>query len=134
MIYLDSCALVKFIRSEPQTEAIRHWRAALPAGTDLITSELSELEITRTMIRAGIDHQRIPYLRGQALRGVHVIELTTTVLARAMTYQVPRLGSLDSIHLSSADPFRPEVSEFVTYDNELGEAAKELGFVVSTPS
>lgn len=133
MIYLDSCALVKFIRAEPQTEAIRHWRQALPAGTDLITSEVSELEITRAMLRAGIDHQRVPYLRGQALRGVHVVGLTTTVLARAMSYRV-RLGSLDSIHLSTADPFRPEVSEFVTYDIELGDAATELGFVVSSPS
>lgn len=134
MIYLDSCALVKFIRAEPQTEAIRHWRQAVPDRTDLITSELSELEITRTMLRAGIDHERVPYLRGQALRGVHIVELTTTVLARAMSYRVPRLGSLDSIHLSTADPFRPEVSEFVTYDNELGDAATGLGFVVSSPS
>ncbi len=48
-------------------------------------------------MRAGIDHQRVPYITGQALRGVYLIDLTSTVLARAMTYRVPRLGSLDTI-------------------------------------
>ena len=28
-------------------------------------------------------------------------------------------GSLDAIHLASADPFRPELAEFITYDQEL---------------
>jgi predicted nucleic acid-binding protein len=106
----------------------------LPAGTELITSELSRLEVTRTMLRAGVDHQRVPYLAGEALRGLYVVDLTSTVLARAVAYRVPQLGSLDAIHLASADPFRSELSEFVTYDKELARAAVDLGFPVSAPA
>ncbi|MDQ3053217.1 MAG: type II toxin-antitoxin system VapC family toxin [Actinomycetota bacterium] len=134
MIYLDACALLKFIKSEQETEALRAWRQAFPEGTELVTSELAQLEITRTLLRAGIDHQRVPYVTGQALRGVYLVDLTSTVLSRAITYRVPRLGSLDAIHLATADPFRTELTEFVTYDHELTTAAADLGFPVATPS
>ena len=134
MIYLDACALLKFIKSEPETEALRAWRQAFPEGTELVTSELAQLEITRTLMRAGIDHQRVPYVTGQALRGVYLIDLTSTVLARARTYRAPRLGSLDAIQLATADPFRTELTEFVTYDHELTKAAADLGFPVAAPS
>jgi uncharacterized protein len=134
LIYLDACALLKFIRPERETEALRTWRQALPEGTELVSSEVAQLEISRTLLRAGIDHQRMPYLAGQALRGVYLVDLTSTVLARAMAYRVRRLGSLDAIHLASADPFRTELAEFITYDHELTKAAADLGFPVSAPS
>jgi hypothetical protein len=111
LIYLDACALLKFIKSEQETEALRAWRQAF-----------------------GIDHQRVLYVTGQALRGVYLVDLTSTVLARAMSYRLPRLGSLDAIHLATADPFRTELTEFVTYDHELTTAAADLGFPVATPS
>lgn len=133
MIYLDACALLKFIKREPETDALRSWRHVLPEGTELLTSELSGLEVTRTLLRAGVDHQRVPYFTQQALRGVYLVDLSSTVLRRAMSYRVSRLGSLDAIHLASADPFRPELAEFVTYDQELMRAATDLGFPVSSP-
>ncbi|MFF9486811.1 type II toxin-antitoxin system VapC family toxin [Streptomyces sp. NPDC014676] len=133
MIYLDSCALLKFIKSEKETDALRAWRAELPEGTELLSSDLARLEITRTLYRAGVDHQRVPYFVGQAVRGVYLADVTTTVMARAAAYRTQRLGTLDSIHLASADPFRQDITEFVTYDQELGRAAEELGFPVSVP-
>ena len=134
MIYLDSCALIKFIKPEPETDALRAWREALTPGTELLTSELAQLEITRTLLRAGVDHQRVPYFTGQALRGIYLVDLTTTVLARAMSYRLRQLGSLDAIHLASADPFRADLTEMITYDRELAGAASGLGFPVSSPS
>lgn len=134
MIYLDACTLLKLIKPEPETEALRAWRQALPEDTELATSELARLEITRTLLRAGIDHQRVPYLAGQALRGLHLVDLTSTVLDRAMAYRVPRLGPLDAIHLATADPFRTELTEFVTYNHELTKAAVDLGFPVAAPA
>jgi len=134
VIYLDSCALIKFIKQEPETDALRAWRQALPSDTELLTSELSQLEITRTLLRAGVDHQRVPFFTGQALRGIYLVDLTSMVLARAMSYRLSRLGSLDSIHLASADPFRADLTEIITYDHELVQAASDLGFPVSSPS
>ncbi|MDT0346277.1 type II toxin-antitoxin system VapC family toxin [Streptomyces litchfieldiae] len=134
MIYLDACALLKFIKPEKESESLRSWRAGLPDGAELLTSDLSRLEITRTLHRAGVDPQRVPYHVGQAVRGVYLIDLTSTVLARAMAYQTRRLGSLDSIHLATADPFRVELTQFVTYDRELTQAAEDLGLPVWAPS
>lgn len=134
MIYFDACALLKFIKREKESEALRAWRAALPAETELVTSDLARLEITRSLLRAGIDHQRVPYVTGQALQGVYLVDVTSTVLTRATAYLVPRLGSLDAIHLASADPFRGELTAFVTYDQELAAAATALGFPVNAPS
>ena len=76
----------------------------------------------------------MPYFVGQALRGVYLVDLTDTVLSRAMAYRVPRLGSLDAIHLASADPFRPDLTEFITYDQELVKAAAGLGFPAGAPA
>lgn len=134
MIYLDACALIKFIRREEHSVALRAWREALPEGTELVSSALAELELSRTLIRAGIDHQRVPYLARQAVRGIYLADLTSSVLARAMGYRVSRLGSLDAIHLATADPFRTELTEFVTYDRELLQAVAQVGLPPSTPS
>jgi hypothetical protein len=45
-----------------------------------------------------------------------------------------RLGSLDSIHLASAEPFRAELTELVSNDKELAGAAEEMGFPVAAPA
>jgi predicted nucleic acid-binding protein len=134
LIYLDACALLKFIKPEKETDALRAWRREIPDDVELLTSELAQLEITRTLRRAGIDHTRVPYYVGQAVKGIYLADLTTTVLARAMAYRVPRLGSLDAIHLATADPFRSDLAEFVTYDQELATAASNLGLPVTSPS
>jgi predicted nucleic acid-binding protein len=134
VIYLDSCVLLKFIKPEPETPALQKWRADMPEETEFVTSELAGLEISRTLLRAEVSHKLVPYLAGQAMRGVYVVDLTSTVLARAKAYRTSRLGSLDAIHLASADPFRTELTEFVTYDQELAAAAEELGLPVAAPA
>ncbi|MEI8409614.1 MULTISPECIES: type II toxin-antitoxin system VapC family toxin [unclassified Kribbella] len=134
MIYLDACALLKFIKPEVESAALRRWRESLSEDVELITSELAKLEITRTLLRAGVDHQQVPFFAAQAVRGIYLVDLTSTVLSRAMAYRTSRLGSLDAIHLASAEPFRGDLSEFVTYDKELAGAAEELGFPVTAPA
>lgn len=53
------------------------------------------------------------------------------MLARARSYGIRRLGSLDAIHPATADPFLAEVTAFVTYDVA---AAEELGLPAVAPS
>lgn len=133
MIYLDSSALLKFVKPETESQSLRTWRFHLEAGTELVTSQLASLEISRALLRAGVDHDRVPYVVGQALRGLYLVDVTSTVLRRAQSYGTRRLGSLDAIHLATADPFIPELTELVTYDAELGEAATERGMTVIAP-
>jgi len=134
LIYFDSGALLMFVKREKESDVLRSWRHGLPAGTELVTSQLSGLEISRTLLRAGVDHQRVPYVTGQAVRGLYLVDVTSTVLTRARSYGVRRLGSLDAIHLATADPFLTELTGFVTYDQELAAAAAELGFPTAAPS
>ena len=133
MIYFDSSALLKFVRAEKQSQALRSWRLELDPGVELVTNRLAALEIGRTLLRAEVDQERVPYIVGQALRGLYLLDLTSTVLTRAQSYGNRKLGSLDAIHLASADPFRPELTGIVTYDGELAAAAVELGIPVVAP-
>lgn len=134
MIYFDSSALLKFVKPEKESQALREWRVAQPTDSELLTSQLAVLEISRTLLRAGVDRQRVPYVVGQAVRGLFLIDVTSTVLTRARSYGIQRLGSLEAIRLATADPFLAEVTGFVTYDPELAAAANELGFLVTAPS
>ncbi len=76
----------------------------------------------------------MPFYVEQALKGVHLVDLSSTELDRARSYQVAKLRSLDAIHLATADPFRTELTDFVTYGAELTSAATDLGFPVSAPA
>ena len=134
MIYFDSSALLKFVKKEQESEALRTWRSGLDGDVELVTSELAGLEITRTLLRAGVDRQRVPYVTGQALRGLYLVDVTSTVLTRARAYGIRRLGSLGAVHLATADPFLTELTDFVTYDTELAAAAAELGLRTTAPS
>lgn len=134
MIYFDSSALLKFVKPEKESQALRDWRLAQPADSELVTSQLARLEISRILLRAGVDHQRVPYVVGQATRGLFLVDVTSTVLTRARSYGIRKLGSLDAIHLATADPFLDELTGFVTYDAELAAAATELGLRVVAPA
>jgi predicted nucleic acid-binding protein len=134
MIYFDSSALLKFVKPEKESPALREWRVSHAADSELVTSQLAVLEISRTLLRAGVDHQRVPYVSGQAVRGLFLVDVTSTVLTRARSYGIRRLGSLDAIHLATADPFLAELTGFVTYDAELAAAAGELGLPVASPA
>lgn len=134
MIYYDSSALLKFVKAEKESQALREWRLEQPPGTEMVTSQLATLEISRTLLRAGVDHQRVPYVVGQAVRGLFLVDVTSTVLTRARSYGIRRLGSLDAIHLATADPFLTELTGFVSYDAELAAAAAELGLPAVAPA
>ena len=134
MIYFDSSALLKFVKPEKESEALRTWRLALEPGVELVASRLTALEISRTLLRAGVDRERVPYVVGQALRGLYLLDVTSTVLARAQSYGIRKLGSLDAIHLATADPFLLELTGLVTYDGELAYAATEIGIAVLSPN
>lgn len=126
-------ALSEFVKPEKESQALREWRVAQPTDSELVTSQLALLEISRTLMRGGVDRQRVPYVVGQAVRGLFLVDVTSTVLTRARSYGIQRLGSLDAIHLATADPFLAEVTAFVTYDGELASAAAEVGFSIAAP-
>jgi uncharacterized protein len=134
LIYFDARALLKFVKREKESEALRAWRAELAADVELATSELAGLEITRTLLRAGVDRQRVPYVAGQALRGVYLVDVTSTVLARARAYGILGWARWNPCTWPRPNPFLTELTDFVTYDDELAAAAVELGFPACAPT
>ena len=134
LYYMDTCALLKFVQQEAETQALRTWRAGLGADARLVTSQLAGVEIARTFRRAGVDRQRVPFLVGNTLTGIDQIILSDDVLARAAGFEVQRLGTLDAIHLATAVPLHRELDGFVTYDKELTDAVTALGLPHLAPA
>jgi predicted nucleic acid-binding protein len=133
LFYLDTCTLLKFVQPEAETAALRAWREGIGPVQRLVTSQLAGVELARTYRRAGIDRQRIPFLVANALKGVDQITVDDEVLTRAAAYEVHRLGTLDSIHLATAEPLRPQLDGFLTYDKELAAAGTEIGLPLLAP-
>ncbi|MEN8653792.1 type II toxin-antitoxin system VapC family toxin [Streptomyces sp. 21So2-11] len=133
LYYLDSCAVLKLVKQEAETHALRAWRTQLGSQAQLVTSQLAGVELARTFRRAGLDRQRVPFLVGNALKGVDQIVLDDDVLIRAAAYEVEKLGTLDAIHLATADPLKEELDGFVTYDKELSCAVEAIGFTLLAP-
>jgi predicted nucleic acid-binding protein len=131
--YLDTCALLKLVKPESETEALRTWRAGLGPDAQWVTSQLAGVELARTFRRAGIDRQRIPFLVLNTLKGVDQIVLDDDVLVRAAAYEAEKLGTLDSIHLATAGPLKEELDGFVTYDKELSAAVEANGLTILAP-
>jgi uncharacterized protein len=132
--YLDASVLLRLLLGEP--DPLAEWDD-LEAG---VTSALAEVEILRTLDRARLarptaDGRVIARRREEAYRlleGLEVIELTRSILMRAAQPLAVPLGTLDAIHLASAQACweADEPLRFATHDQALAAAARASGFHV----
>ena len=131
MIYLDSSAIVKLIRVERESAALRDW---LNARTEPpVTSVLAEVEVPRALRRSAPVH--LAAMRGVLAR-ISRVEMDASVRATAGAYVIDALRSLDAIHLASAEMLiggGRSVSAFVTYDKRQAAAVEALGIRVEAP-
>jgi predicted nucleic acid-binding protein len=132
MIYLDSSALVKMIRLEPESAALITWLNSRQAEP-LAASALVEVEVPRALRRsqpgalAGVS---------PVLARLNRVEMTAAVRAIAGAYPDPMLRSLDALHLATAEQLvmaGQRIAAFVTYDVRLAAAAAAAGLTVKTP-
>lgn len=133
MIYLDSCALVKLVAREPESDALAKWlRGRQSAG--LATSKLAEVELPRALRR---NHPGVLGAVAGVLGLLFRVDINDAVRATAGAYVDPTLRSLDAIHLATADNLvaaGKTISAFVTYDNRLADAARQRGLTVEAPA
>jgi predicted nucleic acid-binding protein len=133
LIYLDSAAIVKLVRSEAESAELADWLASR-AGSQLVSSVLVEVEVTRALRRVAAE--ALPNLAALLAR-VSRVEVNAAVRARAIAYPSPLLRILDAIHLATAESVaeRPgaQLDAFVTYDARLAKAAAALGLPVLSP-
>ncbi|HEY0636311.1 MAG TPA: type II toxin-antitoxin system VapC family toxin [Pseudonocardiaceae bacterium] len=132
MIYLDSCAVVKLIRPEPDSAALTAWLNARPA-VSVVTSVLAEIEVARALRRNSPER-----LAGMTavLAKLGRIEISMAVRATAAAYSEPHLRSSDAVHLATVDHLRASgkvIDAVVTYDKRLASAAADAGHRVIAP-
>jgi uncharacterized protein len=129
VIYLDSSALMKLVRQEAETAALRDWLISQP-GLPVITSELGRVEVLRAARRAG--SQALTEARA-VIGDVDLVPLDRGVQDLACEIGDPLLRTLDALHLASALLLRDEVTAFVAYDERLATAARAAGLPSTSP-
>jgi predicted nucleic acid-binding protein len=129
VIYLDSSALMKLVRREAETEALREW-LDLRREQPVVSSELSRVEVLRAARRAGG-----PVLvEARAVVGdLDLVPLDRAVQDVACDIGDPMLRTLDALHLASALLLGDALTAFVAYDHRLADGAQAAGLAVATP-
>ncbi|HWC08960.1 MAG TPA: type II toxin-antitoxin system VapC family toxin [Solirubrobacterales bacterium] len=133
LFYADSSALVKLVRRETQTDALRDFLR----GADLISSELVLAEVPRAMQRIAAADPRFSLMPALG-RANELIELLAlypvdrSLLRGAGALAEPSLRTLDAIHVASAVELGP-VDAFVTYDERQAAAARLAGLKTMSP-
>ncbi len=126
--YLDSSALVKLAVREPESDALRrHLRSRRP----WVSSALARTEVLRALLPGG---ERAIAAGHAILARCDLLRVNDRVLALAGTMEPPELRSLDAIHLATAQRVRSDISEFIIYDGRMAEAARQMGYRVSSPA
>ena len=130
MLYLDTSALMKLIRREPETDTLADWLdAQTPAPW--VSSTLIEVELPRALRR--IEPSLLADVPAIVAR-VARYEVDEVVRAAAAAYPDPALRSLDAIHLATAAAvFATQLTAFVTYDECLLTAAAAAGLATAAP-
>lgn len=129
MIYLDSSALMKLVRTEAETTALSEWLSP-QTEVPVITSELGRVEVLRAASRAGGE----VLTEARAVIGdVDLVPLDRAVQDLACDIGDPLLRTLDALHLASAVLLRDELTAFVAYDHRLISAAEAAGLPTTAP-
>jgi predicted nucleic acid-binding protein len=132
--YVDSSVILRVVLG--QGERLAEWNRI----TKGVVSRLAEVECMRTIDRlriAGTLTIEESALRRETVYNVldalDIVEITRPVLHRAAQPMAAPLGSLDAIHLATAELSRETRDQeilFATHDRALGLGARANGFKV----
>ena len=129
MIYLDSSALVKLARTEPESAALTSWLAE-HASQPLVSSALHRAEVPRAVWQA--EPGALP--RGyKVIKRIARVALSADVLDNSATLPPQDLSPAQAVHLASALAVKRDLTAFVSYDECLLTAAKDAGLPVTSP-
>jgi hypothetical protein len=133
LFYADASALVKLVRDEPESEALR----AFLADADLVSCELVLTELPRAIRRAVSHDPRLPLealisRAGDLLDVLALLPLDRGLLAAAGALREPVLRALDAIHVAAAIDLSP-LDAFVSYDERQSAAARLAGLRTVQP-
>ena len=133
LFYADASALVKLVRDEPESDALR----AFLADADIASSELVLTEVPRALRRAAARDPRLDLdilmaRAGEIVDSVALLPLDRALLLAAGAFTEPALRALDAIHIAAAVDLSP-LDGFVSYDERQAAAARLAGLRTAAP-
>ncbi len=133
LFYADSSALVKLVRDEPESDALRTYIQ----GAGLLSCELVLAELPRAVRRAGAIDPKLPQQAllsraGELLEAIGLIALDRELLIAAGTLAEPALRAVDAVHVTAAASVFG-LDAFVTYDERQAAAARLAGLRTFAP-
>jgi predicted nucleic acid-binding protein len=134
IFYVDASALVKLVRDEPESPALRTFLA----DADLVSCELVLAEVPRAIRRAAADDPRLPLdvligRAGEVVDTLGLLPLDRALLLAAGALSEPGLRALDAIHVAAAVDLGA-LDGFVTYDERQAAAARLAGLRTLSPA
>jgi predicted nucleic acid-binding protein len=133
LFYADASALVKLVRDEPESDALR----AFLADADLVSCELVLTEVPRAIRRAAAYDPVLPLellidRAGEILDTLGLLPLDRALLVAAGVLAEPALRALDAIHVAAASDLSP-LDGFVSYDERQAAVARLAGLRTVAP-
>ena len=134
LFYADASALVKLVRDEPESPALRSFLG----DADLVSCELVLTEVPRAIRRAAAHEPRLGLdvlmdHAGELIDAVGLAPVTRTLLLAAGALSEPALRALDAIHVAAAMNLAP-LDGFVTYDERQAAVARLAGLRTFAPA
>ena len=124
--YLDSSAIVKVVLGEPNSDDVRAWLRGRRQATSLL-GVAEAMRAVRRRVPAGLP------LALSLLERMERVPLGSDVVVTAGLLDPAALRTLDALHLASALVLEETLEAFVTYDRQLGAAARAAGLPVVAP-
>jgi uncharacterized protein len=143
VIYLDTSALVKLVRTEAESATLWSYLAS-QRNTPKFTAAVTLTELPRAVRRANhdpagrvVDPKAMAAeaeLTQEVLSTLRIVEMSRAVCADAAMADGPLLRSLDALHLVAASRIAIALTAFITYDKRLAVAGQEAGLPVTVPA
>jgi hypothetical protein len=133
LFYADASALVKLVRDEPESAALR----VFIADADLASCDLVLAEVPRAIRRAAaldprLDLEVLVARAGEVIDSVALVPLDCALLLAAGALAEPALRALDAIHVAAAASLTP-IDGFLGYDERQAAAARLAGLRTFAP-
>jgi len=133
LFYADASALVKLVRDEPESSALR----AFLEAADVVSSELVLTEVPRAIRRAIALDPLLPLSvlmnrAGDLMDALAILPVDRALLLAAGAFDEPALRALDAIHIASAIDISP-LDGFVTYAERQAAGARLAGLRTLSP-
>ena len=133
LFYADTSALVKLVRDEPESAALRMFLA----DADVASCELILAELPRAVRRAAaldprLDPETLMEQANEVIDAVALVPLGRALLLAAGALSEPSLRALDAIHVAAAVSLTP-IDGFLGYDERQAAAARLGGLRTFAP-